>query len=160
MSDRGERSAGLVVVYTGNGKGKTTAALGMVFRALGRGLAVTVVQFIKGKWKTGEAEAFKRFPEITHIESGEGFTWNTQDRAKDIKAARSGWEAACSGIELARADPSQIQLIILDELSVVLHYDYLPLAEVLAVLHAVAVTIGASAEFPDARRGEAVVQRV
>src|SRR5512145_2872764 len=111
---------GVIIVNTGDGKGKSTAAFGLAMRAAGVGHRVLLIQFIKGTWKTGEAEAFKRFPEITHIVAGEGFTWNTQDRAKDIKAARSGWDAACSGIDRARTDPSQLQLIILDELSVAL----------------------------------------
>jgi cob(I)alamin adenosyltransferase len=125
---------GVILVNTGDGKGKSTAAFGLAMRAAGVGHRVLLVQFIKGRWKTGEGEAIKRFPEITHVVSGEGFTWNTQDRDKDIAATRKGWQTACEAIEAARADPSTYQLIILDELNVVLRYDYLPLDEVLPVL--------------------------
>src|SRR5690606_38567535 len=79
---------GVIIVNTGDGKGKSTAGFGLALRAAGNGQRVGVVQFIKGTWKTGEAEAFKRFPEIDHVVSGKGFTWNTQDKTKDIEAAR------------------------------------------------------------------------
>ena len=125
---------GVIIVNTGDGKGKSTAAFGLALRAAGVGHRVLLVQFIKGTWRTGEAEALKRFPEITHVVSGEGFTWNTQDRAKDVEATRKGWETAREAIEAARADPSSVQLIILDELNVALRYDYLPLHEVLDAL--------------------------
>ncbi|HEY5956572.1 MAG TPA: cob(I)yrinic acid a,c-diamide adenosyltransferase, partial [Polyangiaceae bacterium] len=118
---------GVIIVNTGDGKGKSTAGFGLALRAAGVGHRVLLVQFIKGTWKTGEAEAFKRFPEITHVVSGEGFTWDTQDRDRDIAAARSGWDVVCRAIELTRRDPSHLQLVILDELNVALAYDYLPL---------------------------------
>lgn|SRR5512145_2348625 len=125
---------GVIIVNTGDGKGKSTAAFGLALRAAGVGHRVLLIQFIKGTWKTGEAEALKRFPEITHVVSGEGFTWNTQDRAKDIAAAQAGWQLACQAIEAARGGASSHQLVILDELNVALHYGYLPLLDVVDVL--------------------------
>jgi cob(I)alamin adenosyltransferase len=121
---------GLVVVHTGKGKGKSTAAFGMVFRALGHGFKVGIVQFIKGAWGTGERTILEKFPDQVTIKAmGEGFTWDVADRQRDIAAARSAWEAAKEMI----ADPSY-KLILLDELNIVLRYDYLPLEEVLEVL--------------------------
>lgn len=125
---------GVVLVHTGDGKGKSTAAFGLALRALGNDMNVTIVQFIKGTWKTGEAEAFKRFERLEHIVSGEGFTWETQDRERDIAAARRGWEAAVERIERARQDPDSLHLLILDELNIALGYDYLPVEEVVEAL--------------------------
>lgn len=125
---------GVIIVNTGDGKGKSTAGFGLAIRAAGSGQRVGVVQFIKGTWKTGEAEAFKRFPEIDHVVSGKGFTWNTQDKTKDIEAAREGWKIACEMIEQSRGDAPKYQLIVLDELNIVLSYDYLPTDEVVEVL--------------------------
>lgn len=125
---------GIVLVHTGDGKGKSTAAFGLAMRALGSGMHVTVVQFIKGTWKTGEAEAFKRFDRLEHVVSGEGFTWETQDRERDIAAARRGWDVALERIERARQDPESLDLLILDELNVALSYDYLPIEEVVEAL--------------------------
>jgi cob(I)alamin adenosyltransferase len=125
---------GIVIVNTGDGKGKSTSAFGTAIRAAGHGLRVGLVQFIKGTWKTGEKEALKRFPEIEHVVSGDGFTWNTQDRAQDIASARRGWEQAVAMIEAARVDPERYHLVILDELNIALRYDYLPADEVAAVL--------------------------
>jgi cob(I)alamin adenosyltransferase len=123
---------GLLMVHTGKGKGKSTAAFGLVLRALGNGLKVGVVQFTKGKWRTGERSALERFgDEIRFATMGEGFTWETQDRARDVAAAAAAWEAAKAMI----ADP-RLGLVVLDELNIVLRYDYLPLAEVLSVLQA------------------------
>jgi cob(I)alamin adenosyltransferase len=122
---------GLLIVHTGNGKGKTSAALGMVFRHIGHGMPVGIVQFTKSaKWDTGEARLLNQFPDLVtlHI-MGEGFTWETQDRARDIAAARAGWEQAK---ELIRDE--RHQLVLLDELNIVLRYDYLPLDEVLNFL--------------------------
>lgn len=122
---------GLLIVHTGNGKGKTSAALGMVFRHIGHDMPVGIVQFTKSaKWDTGEARLLNTFPDLVtlHI-MGEGFTWETQDRARDIAAARAGWEQAKA---LIRDDHHQ--LVLLDELNIVLRYDYLPLDEVLAFL--------------------------
>jgi cob(I)alamin adenosyltransferase len=121
---------GLLIVHTGKGKGKSTAAFGLVFRALGNGMKVGIVQFVKGKWQTGERAALERFGEqVTMHTMGEGFTWETQDRARDIAAARAAWEKAK---ELVMDD--QHDLVVLDELNIVLRYDYLDLAEVLGVL--------------------------
>jgi cob(I)alamin adenosyltransferase len=122
---------GLLIVHTGNGKGKTSAALGMVFRHIGHGLPVGVVQFTKSaKWDTGEARLLNQFPDLVtlHI-MGEGFTWDTQDRARDIAAARAGWEQAKQLI-----CDDRHQMVLLDELNIVLRYDYLPIDEVLDFL--------------------------
>jgi cob(I)alamin adenosyltransferase len=121
---------GLIVVHTGKGKGKTTAAMGLVMRCLGHGFRVGIVQFVKGAWETGEREVLRRFPDLVTVKAmGEGFTWETQDRERDIAAARRAWEAGKAMI----ADPSY-KLVLLDELNIVLRYDYLPLDEVIAVL--------------------------
>jgi cob(I)alamin adenosyltransferase len=123
---------GLVIVHTGTGKGKSTAAFGMVMRCLGHGMRVGIVQFIKGAWDTGERHVLERFPELVTCRAmGEGFTWDTQDRARDIAAARAAWEQAKAMI----ADPAY-RLILLDELNIVLRYDYLPIAEVVEALQA------------------------
>ena len=123
---------GLLIVHTGKGKGKSTAAFGMVLRCLGHGMRVGIVQFVKGVWTTGERVALERFGDLVTCRAmGEGFTWDTQDRARDIAAAHSGWEAAKAMI----ADPSY-RLVLLDELNIVLRYDYLPLDEVVAALTA------------------------
>jgi cob(I)alamin adenosyltransferase len=122
---------GLLIVHTGTGKGKTSAALGMVFRHIGHELPVAVVQFTKSPaWDTGEARLLAKFPELVtlHI-MGEGFTWETQDRARDIAAASRGWERAK---ELIRDD--RHRMVLLDELNIVLRYDYLPIDDVLAFL--------------------------
>jgi cob(I)alamin adenosyltransferase len=121
---------GLLIVHTGAGKGKSTAAFGMVLRCLGHGFRVGIVQFVKGVWRTGERDALARFPDLVTCRAmGEGFTWDTQDRARDIAAARAAWDAAKAII----ADPSY-HLVLLDELNIVLRYDYLPLDEVLETL--------------------------
>jgi cob(I)alamin adenosyltransferase len=122
---------GLLIVNTGTGKGKTTAALGMVFRHIGHGWPVGVVQFIKSSsWETGEAKLLAKFPDLVSLHiMGEGFTWETQDRARDIAAATAAWERAK---ELILDD--RHRLVLLDELNVVLRYDYLPLSEVVTFL--------------------------
>jgi cob(I)alamin adenosyltransferase len=121
---------GLLIVHTGTGKGKSTAAFGLMLRALGRGWRVGVVQFIKGAWETGERKALARFGgEIEWHTMGEGFTWETQDRARDVAAAERAWAKAKE--LMARRD---IRLLILDELNIALRYDYLPLAEVVETL--------------------------
>ena len=121
---------GLLIVHTGKGKGKSTAAFGLVLRCLGHGMRVGIVQFVKGVWSTGERVALERFGDLVTCRAmGEGFTWDTQDRARDIAAARNAWETAKAMI----ADPSY-RLVLLDELNIVLRYDYLPLAEVVATL--------------------------
>jgi cob(I)alamin adenosyltransferase len=123
---------GLVIVHTGTGKGKSTAAFGMVMRCLGHGMRVGIVQFIKGAWDTGERHVLARCPELVTCRAmGEGFTWDTQDRARDIAAARAAWDAAKAMI----ADPGY-RLVLLDELNIVLRYDYLPIAEVVETLKA------------------------
>jgi cob(I)alamin adenosyltransferase len=125
---------GILLVHTGHGKGKSTSAFGTAIRAAGHGQRVAVVQFTKGSWKTGEQAAFKRFPEIDHFIVGDGFTWNTQDREADIASARKGWELCVQLIEACRGEDPKYQLIVLDELNIVLRYDYLPTDEVVAVL--------------------------
>jgi cob(I)alamin adenosyltransferase len=122
------REKGLIVVHTGAGKGKTTAALGLAFRALGQGMKVGIVQFIKGAIPTGEAALAARLaglPLEMHT-MGDGFTWNTQDRERDTASARRAWDRA---VALLR-DPS-FDLVILDELNVVIKHGYMPLDEVL-----------------------------
>ena len=121
---------GLLIVHTGKGKGKSTAAFGMVFRTLGHGLPVAIVQFVKGKWRTGERAALERFGDLVSINTmGEGFTWETQDRQRDLAAARAAWERAKSLIAAGAH-----RLVLLDELNIVLRYDYLAAAEVVAFL--------------------------
>jgi cob(I)alamin adenosyltransferase len=121
---------GLLIVHTGKGKGKSTAAFGMVFRALGNGMRVGVVQFVKGKWATGERKALERFGDQLELATmGEGFTWETQDRTRDVAAASAALEKARAMI----ADP-KLDMVLLDELNIVLRYDYLPLEEVLSAL--------------------------
>jgi cob(I)alamin adenosyltransferase len=122
---------GLLIVNTGTGKGKTTAALGMVFRHIGHGWPVGVVQFIKSSsWETGEAKLLAKFPDLVSLHiMGEGFTWETQDRTRDIAAATAAWERAK---ELILDD--RHRLVLLDELNVVLRYDYLPLSEIVPFL--------------------------
>lgn len=121
---------GLLIVHTGKGKGKSTAAFGMVFRCIGHGFKSGVIQFIKGAWDTGERTVLENFPDLVTIKAaGEGFTWETQDRSRDMAHAREGWEEAKRMI----ADPAY-KMVLLDELNIVLRYDYLPMEEVLEVL--------------------------
>ncbi len=123
---------GLLLVHTGNGKGKSTAAFGLLLRALGNGFPCGVVQFVKGGRETGERHAFERFSDLLSWHTmGEGFTWETQDRARDMRAAEAAWSRARE--LMARPD---LKLLVLDELNIVLRYDTLPLAEVVAVLQA------------------------
>ncbi|ETI58556.1 cobinamide adenolsyltransferase [Sphingobium sp. C100] len=123
---------GLLIVHTGTGKGKTSAALGMVVRAIGHGMKVGVIQFVKGAMATGEKAVFDRFPDLVEFKPmGEGFTWDTQDRARDIAVAREAWEE----VKRMIADPSY-RMVVADELNIVLRYEYLPLDEVLEVLAA------------------------
>ncbi len=123
---------GLLIVHTGTGKGKSTAAFGMVMRCLGHGMRVGIVQFVKGAWETGERRALERFGDLVTCRAmGEGFTWDTQDRARDIAAARAAWAHAKAML----ADPGY-RLVLLDELNIVLRYDYLAVAEVVAALRA------------------------
>ncbi|WP_271411560.1 cob(I)yrinic acid a,c-diamide adenosyltransferase [Pseudomonas sp. Q1-7] len=118
---------GLLLVHTGNGKGKSSSAFGMVARALGHGLKVGVVQFIKGGMSTGEENFFRRFPdEVSYHVMGEGYTWDTQDRQRDIEKARAAW-AVARGL----LDDPRIGLVVLDELNIALKHGYLELDEVL-----------------------------
>jgi cob(I)alamin adenosyltransferase len=127
---RATQEKGLLIVNTGAGKGKTTAALGLAFRALGQGMRVGIVQFIKGAIPTGEAALAARLaPALEMHTMGDGFTWNTQNRAQDIASARTAWDRAVSLLR----DPT-FDLVILDELNVVLKHDYLPQQEVLMEL--------------------------
>ena len=121
---------GLLMVHTGKGKGKSTAAMGLAMRAIGHGMKVGIVQFIKGAWETGERDVLEAFPDLCEIKAmGEGFTWETQDRERDIAAAEAAWAAACEMM----AD-SDYSMVILDELNIVLRYDYLDLDSVLKML--------------------------
>ena len=123
---------GLLIVHTGTGKGKSTAAFGLALRMLGRGQRVGVVQFIKGAWHSAECDALARFgDQLVWHTMGEGFTWETQDRARDVAAAERAWTKACE----LMADPS-LAMLILDELNIALRYDYLDLAAVVAALEA------------------------
>ena len=121
---------GLLIVHTGKGKGKSTAAFGMVFRTLGHGMPVAIVQFVKGKWQTGERVALEKFGDLVSINTmGEGFTWETQDRQRDLAAARAAWERAKELIT-----GGKYKLVLLDELNIVLRYDYLDVAEIIEFL--------------------------
>src|SRR5246127_4159317 len=123
---------GLLMVHTGTGKGKSTAAFGMVLRCIGHGMRVGIVQFVKGAWGTGERKVLEDYPDLVTCRAmGEGFTWDTRDRARDFAAAKTAWEMSKAMI----ADPSY-SLVLLDELNIVLRYDYLPLDEVLVALRA------------------------
>ncbi|KEQ51898.1 cob(I)yrinic acid a,c-diamide adenosyltransferase [Sphingobium chlorophenolicum] len=123
---------GLLIVHTGKGKGKTTAALGMVVRAIGHGKKVGVVQFVKGAMTTGEKTVFDAFPHNVEFKAmGEGFTWNTQDRTRDIALAREAWHE----VKRMIADPAY-DMVLADELNIVLRYDYLPVEEVLEAVTA------------------------
>ena len=123
---------GLLIVHTGTGKGKSTAAFGLALRMLGRGRRIGVVQFIKGGWHSAERDAFEKFgDQVAWHSMGEGFTWETQDLARDIEAAERAWAQA----QELMADPS-FSLVVLDELNIALRYDYLPLDKVVAALKA------------------------
>ncbi|WP_212524220.1 cob(I)yrinic acid a,c-diamide adenosyltransferase [Actibacterium sp. MT2.3-13A] len=130
---RKEGEKGLIIVHTGPGKGKSSAGFGMILRCIAHKMPCAVVQFIKGTWQTGERSLIEEhFPDLCRFYAmGEGFTWETQDRARDIAAARKGWEKAK---ELIR-DP-EIQMVLLDEINIALRYDYLDLAEVVDFLKA------------------------
>lgn len=123
---------GLLIVHTGKGKGKSTAAWGLLVRALGRGFKCGVVQFGKGAWQTGERAALERFGDQVEWHTlGEGFTWETQDRARDVAAAERAWAKARE----LMANPA-IRLVVLDELNITLRYDHLAIADVVAALKA------------------------
>lgn len=125
---------GLVIVHTGNGKGKTTAALGMVLRSLGHGHKVAIVQFIKGAWEPAEKAAFSPWsagdqPQLKFHAMGEGFTWETQDRERDAQLAQTAWDTALGYIR----DP-HYRLVLLDEVNIALKHGYLSIEQVLAGL--------------------------
>jgi len=121
---------GLIIVHTGNGKGKSTAAFGMAMRAIHQKMKLGIVQFIKGKWQSGERDILERYTDLVEIKAmGEGFTWNTQDRERDIKMAEAAWAEAKRMIL-----DSTYKMIILDEINIALRYDYLPIADVVGTL--------------------------
>ena len=122
---------GLIIVHTGAGKGKSSSGFGMIMRCIAHQMPCAVVQFIKGTWKTGERDFLEqRFQkECTFVVSGEGFTWDTQDRARDIAAAQAGWQKAKELI----SNP-EIQFVLLDEINIALRYDYLDIDEVVEFL--------------------------
>ncbi len=123
---------GLIMVHTGKGKGKSTAAMGLAIRAMGHGLKVGIVQFVKGVWQTGERAILDNYPDLVTIKAmGEGFTWDTQDRQRDLAAARNAWEA----VKAMMAEPAY-HMVIADELNIVLRYDYLPIDEIIETLKA------------------------
>lgn len=120
---------GVLLINTGNGKGKSSSAFGMLARALGHNMRAGVVQFIKGSYSTGEEAFFRRFPEIEYHVMGEGFTWETQNREQDIASATAAWEKAQSML----SDP-KYSLVILDELNIALKYKYIPTEKVITAL--------------------------
>jgi cob(I)alamin adenosyltransferase len=123
---------GLIIVHTGKGKGKSTAAMGLAARAVGNDMKVGIIQFVKGVWETGERVVLEKFPDLCVMKAmGDGFTWETQDRQRDLAAARAAWDSA----KEMMADPS-FDLVILDELNIVLRYDNLPLDEIVETLQA------------------------
>ena len=130
MKTKTERK-GLIMVHTGNGKGKSSSGFGMIMRCIAHGMPCAVVQFIKGNWQTGEKKFLRdRFAEeCRFFVSGEGFTWETQDRAADVAAAENGWRIAQEQI----LDP-EIRFVLLDEINIALRYDYLNIDEVVEFL--------------------------
>lgn len=124
-----DEERGVVVVLTGTGKGKSSSAFGMVARALGHGMRVGVAQFIKGKWQSGEEKLFADHPEVEFVVMGTGFTWNTQDREADMAAARTTWQKA----EAMLRNP-ELGLVVLDELTYMFKFDYLPQEPVLEAI--------------------------
>lgn len=123
------RDQGVLLLHTGNGKGKSSAGFGMLARALGHGMRVGVVQFIKGAFSTGEEAFFRRFPEVEYHVMGEGYTWETQNRTRDIAAAQAAWQKAA-----AMLNNPAIQLILLDELNIALKHQYIAMDDVLTAL--------------------------
>ncbi|MEM1004002.1 MAG: cob(I)yrinic acid a,c-diamide adenosyltransferase [Pseudomonadota bacterium] len=131
VSEAVDPGRGLVMINTGKGKGKSSAAFGVVIRALGWGQTVAVVQFIKGKWKTGERRFFQDRDLVTWHTMGEGFTWDTQDRERDIAAATAAFDKACALMASGDYD-----LVVLDEINIALRYEYLTLDRVIEGLEA------------------------
>lgn len=150
--EEAQREKGLLIVYTGAGKGKTTAALGMALRCIGHGMKVAVIQFIKGAIDTAEERMLKPFGDrVTFLRMGEGYTWETQDRERDTEFAQRAWETACGFLR----DPSYA-MVILDEFNIALQHEYVKVADVLSVLrrrpamqHVVITGRGAPAELID-----------
>jgi len=124
-----DRDRGVLLVLTGNGKGKSSSGFGMLARALGHGMRAGVVQFIKGSFSTGEEAFFRRFAEVEYHVMGEGFTWETQDRSRDIAAAQAAWRKAAAML----SNPG-IHLVLLDELNIALKHRYLDVDTVIAAL--------------------------
>ncbi len=121
---------GLIIVHTGKGKGKSTAAFGMVFRAIGHGFRTVVIQFVKGAWETGERTILDNFPDLVTVKAmGEGFTWETQDRARDIELSQAAWAEAKVHI----LDPD-VRMVLLDEINIALRYGYIDIDEVVTFL--------------------------
>ena len=131
IAELADPEKGLVLVHTGNGKGKSSSAFGVIIRALGWKQKVGVVQFIKGSWITGERQFFKRLDEVTWHTMGEGFTWDTQDKDRDIAAAEA---AFAKGVEMMKS--GDYDLIVMDEINIALRYDYLSVTDVIAGLEA------------------------
>ncbi len=131
VSEAVDPERGLVLINTGKGKGKSSAAFGVVIRALGWGQKVAVVQFIKGKWKTGERRFFQDRELVTWHTMGEGFTWDTQDRERDIAAANAAFDKACALMASGDYD-----LVLLDEINIALRYEYLSVDQVIDGLNA------------------------
>lgn len=128
--EEAQQEKGLLIVYTGAGKGKTTAAFGMALRCIGHGLKVAVVQFIKGAIDTAEERALKSFGDrVIFLRMGEGYTWETQDRARDTQFAQQAWKTACEFLRDA-----SYAMVVLDEFNIALQYDYVGLEEVLSAL--------------------------
>ncbi|EPC00537.1 cob(I)alamin adenolsyltransferase/cobinamide ATP-dependent adenolsyltransferase [Litchfieldella anticariensis FP35 = DSM 16096] len=128
---RAQKEQGVLLVLTGPGKGKSSSGFGMLARALGHGMKVGVVQFIKGKFRTGEEAFFRRLPEVDYHVMGEGYTWDTQDRERDIEAAEAAWKEARRML-----DDESYDLVLFDELNIALRYEYLDLDQVLDDLEA------------------------
>ena len=123
---------GLIIVHTGKGKGKSTAAMGLAMRCIGHGLKVGIVQFVKGVWQTGERAVLDDYPDLVTIKAmGEGFTWDTQDRQRDLAAARNAWAM----VKRMMAEEAY-HMVIADELNIVLRYNYLPIDEIIETLKA------------------------
>lgn len=124
-----KHAKGLLLINTGDGKGKTTAAIGTAFRALGHGMRVGMIQFIKGKWKTGERKLGERTPNLTWLTMGHGFTWESLDLDRDRAAARAAWNIASAWLLDGNYD-----LVVFDEITYVINYGFIPLDEVLSGL--------------------------
>ena len=125
-----QQEKGLLIVHTGKGKGKTTAAMGLALRAIGNNMKVVIVQFVKGAMTTGERVVLDKFPDKCIIRAmGEGFTWDTQDRARDIELSQMAWDY----VKNIMSDPS-VDMIIMDEINIVIRYDYLDISDVIKTL--------------------------